>query len=407
MTKKKSASSLISELKRKTRRTYNSEEKYDLIRSIELNEKSWRSHYYLGLNLADIDNFGSLSAFNTYLNLTDYSADFYDLWTYRYIAKSYLNEGFYKKALEYINIPLNESNFESVMYKTDQGFFYSHRGRIYFNLENYDLAKKDYEKASELDPENALYVELIGDTYAKEKKHKKAIEFYDQALILDPDKYSIYEYRAYAYEALENYFNALLDMNEAIKHNPDYGFLYFKRGEYSFKLDDKKNSCIDWLKARELGSEEALKSLIEICGYTKEYFYTADDYLNLAVEKNKKGDYDESLLFINKAEELGYKDLYFLESYRFLHYFNKKQYDLALGVLMKIKDDTEDDNYQWWTENYISTLVELENYSEATRVAKEFINENKLDPDVLEYKLNSDFITKNCKPSAKSELLKG
>ena len=375
----------------------NSGEKYDLIRSIELNEKSWRSHYYLGLNLADIDNFGSLSAFKTYLKLTDYSADFYDSWTYYYITKSYLNEGFYKKALEYINHTLNESNFESVIDRSNQHFFYDQRGDVYFELENYDLARKDYEKASELDPEKALYVELIGDTYAKEKKHKKAIEFYDQALILDPDKYSIYEYRAYAYEALENYFNALLDMNEAIKHKSDYAYLYFKRGEYSSKLDDKKNSCTDWLKARELGSEEALKSLIEICGYTKENFYTADDYMNLAVEKNKKGDYDESLLLINKAEELGYKDLYFLESYKYSYFYNKKQYDLALGVLMKIKDDTStySSSSFWWTRNYLLTLYELENFSELTSVTKELINENKLDPDVLEYKLNSDFITKN------------
>jgi hypothetical protein len=53
---------------------------------------------------------------------------------------------------------------------------------------------------------------------------------------------------------LENYFNALLDMNEAIKHKSDYAYLYFKRGEYSSKLDDKKNSCTAWLKARDLGS---------------------------------------------------------------------------------------------------------------------------------------------------------
>ena len=375
----------------------NSGEKYDLIRSIELNEKSWRSHYHLGLNLADIDNYGSLSAFKTYLKLTDWSADFYDSWTYYYITRAYANEGFYKKALKYIKYTINESNFEDVIDKSSHASFYRGRGEVYFKLENYDLARKDYEKASELAPESALYLELIGDTYAKEKKHKKTIEFYDQALILDPDKYSIYEYRAYAYEALENYFNALLDMNEAIKHKSDYAYLYFKRGEYSSKLDDKKNSCTDWLKARELGSEEALKSLIEICGYTKEYFYTADDYMNLAVEKNVKGDYDESLLLINKAEELGYKDLYFLESYKYSYFYNKKQYDLALGVLMKIKDDTS--NYSsssfWWTRNYLLTLYELENFSELTSVTKELINENKLDPDVLEYKLNSDFITKN------------
>jgi tetratricopeptide (TPR) repeat protein len=355
----------------------------------------------LGINLSSFDNYGSLSALNTYLKLTDYSADYYDLSTYYYIAKAYYNEGFTNKALDNINISLNESNFESTISK-DAHFFYKLRGDIYFKLENYDLAEKDYEKASELDPENALYVELIGDTYAKEKKYKKAIEFYDQALILNPEKFSIYQYRAYAYEALGNHFNALLDMNEAIKYKPDYGLLYFKRGEYSFKLDDKKNSCTDWLKARELGNEEALKSLIEICGYTKEYFYTADDYMNLAVEKKKKGNYDESLLFIKKAEELGYKDLYFLEGYRFSNYYNKEQYDIALGILIKIEDgyenaadNTQGDNYQWWTRNYIATLLELENYSEVKKVAKKIINENKLDPDVSEYKLNSDFISNN------------
>ena len=91
--------------------------------------------------------------------------------------------------------------------------------------------------------ESALIFELIGDSYLEEKNYQLAIDFYDQALDLDPDKYSIYQYRAYAYEALEDYFTALLDMNEAIKQNPDYGYLYFKRGEYSFKLGNNDNAC--------------------------------------------------------------------------------------------------------------------------------------------------------------------
>lgn len=381
--------------KSKLRLNDSSGEKYDLIRSIELNEKSWRSHYHLGLNLSDLDNYGSLSALNTYLKLTDYSADYSDLITYYYIAKAYLNEGFTNKALDNINISLNESNFESTISKDEQDFFYKLRGDIYFKLENYDLAEKDYEKASELDPEDALFVELMGDTYAKEKNFEKAIEFYNKALKLDPSKYSIYQYKAYAHEALEDYFPALLDMNEAIKHKPDYGLLYFKRGEYSLKMGDQEKACADWLLGNEKGNTDSYNKLLETCGYSKEDFYTAQDFLDAADLEKENGNYTEALRLLFKSKDLGYEDVYYWHTNLYSIYAYSKQYDLALNVLNKIEADTQENNIIWWNEKFLFLNYELKNWVQGTKKIEELMEQFKLNPDALDYSLDIDFINKN------------
>ena len=371
-------------------------EKSDLWRGIELEPTNWMAHYLLGRNLWLTDDYyGVLSSLSTYFDLNYESDVYFDIWANYYMSDAFYHLGFYNKSLDYIHDVIEKSDYVSLI---DDGFhdrFYRLRGSNYLNLEKFELAKKDFEKASELNPEVAFNLELMGDTYLKEKNYEKAIELYNKALKLDPAKYSIYEYRAYAHEALEDYFPALLDMNEAIKHNPDYGLLYFKRGEYSLKMGDQEKACADWLLGNEKGNTESYNKLLETCGYSKEDFYTAQDFLDAADLENENENYTEALRLLFKSKDLGYEDVYYWHTNLYSIYYRSEQYDLALNILNKIEADTQENNIIWWNSQFVYVNSELKNWVQGTKKIEELMEQFKLDPDALGYSLDIDFINKN------------
>jgi|GEM_PF-2479993 len=370
--------------------------KFDLLRSIEIEPNLWKSHYHLGRILYRLnDYYGTLSAFSSYFDLVEITGDYYDIWSGHFMAKSFFYEGFYNKSLEYMNIILDDLDYKSKIDEEDHFLFFLFRGKIYLKLENYELSKKDFETASELNPKDAVIKELMGDAYAGEKNYNKALELYNQALELDSEKYSIYQYRAYIYEALEDYFMALLDMNEAIKHAPDYGYLYFKRGEYHFKMGNKENACSDWLIGREKGDSESYNKLLETCLYSEEDFYDADDFLYYAIKAKDDSKFDEALRLLAKSRELGYKDIYYLETVLYSIYANSEQQELALEVLNKIEEDTKDINIVWWNRSFIYINYSLKNWSQVTSKSKELISRFKLDPNSTDYSIDLDFINEN------------
>lgn len=377
----------------------NSGAKFDFLRSIELSPNGWEAHYGLGRNLyVGNDLYGAISSLMTYRNLVEWTGDFYDIYSYYFISKSFFELGFNEKALDYINYVIEQTDFTTVIDSAvNQSSFYEVRGEINLLLNNFEESRSDLTKASELNPESALILELIGDSYLEEKNYQLAIDFYDQALDLDPDKYSIYEYRAYAYEALEDYFNALLDMNEAIKQNPDYSYLYFKRGEYSLKLKNNDNACSDWLIGREKGSEDSLGKLLEICGYAKEDFYTADEFLDQADAEIDNDNFTEALRLVDKAKALGYEDIIYLKSYYYSIYYYMSEFDLALETLNSIASSDEEDvtRINWVEEQYILTYNKLSDWNNLISLSGELIKKYNLDPDALDYSLDLEYIKEN------------
>ena len=377
----------------------NSGAKFDFLRSIELSPNGWEAHYRLGRNLYYSDDlYGAISSLMTYENLVNWTGDYYDIYSYYFISNSFNELGFYEKALDYINYVIDQTDFTSVIESAlEYSAFYRLRGRINLSLNNFEESRSDLIKASELNPESAFTVELIGDSYLEEKNYQLAIDFYDQALDLDPDKYSIYEYRAYAYEALEDYFNALLDMNEAIKQNPDYSYLYFKRGEYSLKLGNNDNACSDWLIGREKGSEDSLVKLFEICGYAKEDFYTADEFLDQAAIERDNDNYTEALRLIDKAQALGYEDIFRLKSYYYSVYSHMSEFNLALETLNSIAYSDEEDvtRINWIEKEYLFTYYSLSDWNNLISNSSDLIKKYKLDPDALDYSLDLEYIKEN------------
>ena len=369
----------------------------DLRRAIELDPKHWPSNYNLGYGLFNYKNdyYGSLSAFENYFKVKDWSVDYYDLNASYLFAYALYYKGIYDQSFSRIDWLINNHDLSIELKKEDIADIYYLRGQNYFVKDSLNLAMLDYEKAVELAPEVALYQERIGDTYSKMNEYDKAIDFYNKAILLDKNKTTVYEYRAYAYEKKEDYFSALFDMNEAIKLDPDNGLYYLKRGEYKLKTKDKKGACEDWLVGNKKGSEESLNKLIELCGYKKEDFYTADDYYNLGFEQNDKENYAAALISFSNAKKLGFQKMDLLNSDVVLSYYGLKEYEKGFKLLNTIPKNTDQLDPDWIADMSVDIKFKLKDFLGAIKEAKEFISTNKLNPDEVNTELNIKYINDN------------
>lgn len=369
----------------------------DLYRAIELDPKDENSNYNLGVYLYFYKNdyYSSLSAFENYFKVKDWSGDYYDLKASYLFAYALYNKEIYDQSFSRIDKLINNNDLSIELEKEDIANIYYLRGENYFVKDSLNLAMLDYEKAAELVPNAALFQERIGDTYSETKEYDKAIEKYNKAILLDKNKTSVFEYRAYAYEKKEDYYSALFDMNEAIKLAPDVDYYYFKRGEYKLKINDKKGACEDWLIGNKKGSEESLNKLIELCGYKKEDFYTVDDYYNLGLEENKKANYAAALILFSNARKLGYSKIDLLNSDIALSYYGLKEYEKGLKLLNSIPKNTDQLNVDWISEWSIEFKYKLKDFQGVIKEANEFISIKKLNPDDVNTELKTKYINDN------------
>jgi len=370
----------------------------DLRRALEIDPKNENAIFNLGSYLFYFaeDDYGTLSAFENYFKVVEWSGSYNDLFAKYLFSRALYNKGIFDQSFSRIDLLIEYKDLTSVI---DDNIIlagiYELRGLNYTEKDSLSPAMLDYEKAAELAPEQALYQERIGDTYSKMNEYDKAIDFYNKAILLDKNKTTVFEYRAYAYEKKEDYYSALFDMNEAIKLAPDAGYYYFKRGEYKLKTNDKKGACEDWLIGNKKGSEESLNKLIELCGYKKEDFYTADDYYSLGLEENEKENYAAALISFTKARKLGYSKIDLLNSDIVVSYYGLKEYDKGLKILNAIPKNTDQINLVWIALTSINLKYKLKDFPGAIKEAKEFISLNKLNPDEVNAELNAKYINEN------------
>jgi len=369
----------------------------DMQRAIEIDPKDWQSYYYLGIYLYVYkeDYFGSLSALENYFKVTQWVADYNDLEAQYYFSKSLFMKEFYDESFSRIDWLIKNHDLTSILENYEVAEIYSLRGRNYFVKDSFALVMVDYEKAVELNPKYALYQELIGDFYLETKEYDKAIEYYNKAILIDQNKTTVYEYRAYAEEMKEDFYAALIDMNEAIKLDPENGLYYLKRGEYKLKINDKKGACADWLIGNKKGSEESLNKLIEQCGYKIEDFYTADDYYNMGLEENEKANYSSALKLFSKSKELGFLKLDLLNSEIVISHKGNNDFEKSLKVLNAIPKNTEQINVDWISSMRIDLKYNLKDFSGAIKECKEFIALKKINPDDINSEFNINYINDN------------
>ena len=157
---------------------------------------------------------------------------------------------------------------------------------------NYDAAIECYNKAIELDPNNAKAYNNLGLAYRVGKKdYDKAIDYYNNAIELDHNYAAAYNNLGVAYRVgRKDYDKAIECYNKAIELNPNYAKAYnnlglaYKAGKKDY---DKAIECYN--KAIELNPN-----------YAKAYN-------NLGAAYARQGNLEKAAEYYKKAASLGHE----------------------------------------------------------------------------------------------------
>ena len=156
------------------------------------------------------------------------------------------------KAIEYLN--------EAILLKPDFADAYIQRGIVYADMEQYQRAIRDYDKAITLQlldrsstPNRTTAYSNRGDAYANLGKHERAFQDYNAAILLKPDEAVFYNNRGAAYDYLGKLQRAIQDYDTAILLKPGEAVFYTNRGNAFIASGNKEEGCRSFNLACELG----------------------------------------------------------------------------------------------------------------------------------------------------------
>jgi len=130
---------------------------------------------------------------------------------------------------------------------------YANRGLAYNELEKYDSAIVDFDKAIVLDKKDPYPHYFKGASLASLEKHDQAIESYTEAISLDNKFVLSYYMRGMSFLNLKKYENALKDFGLVIENNKSFVYMaYLMRGIAFMELEQYSKALEDLKKAKEL-----------------------------------------------------------------------------------------------------------------------------------------------------------
>ncbi len=184
--------------------------------------------------------------------------------------------------------------------KIDFNFTYAHhmRGLILHDMERFEEAIESYNKAAELSPRQATVYYDRGIAKRKLNRLDEAIADYTKAIAIDPASSITYNNRGFAKQKKQDFPGAIADFTEAIKidnsaysynnrgfvkyllgdnlaakidceksieMNPDNSWAYHYLGLIYYELGRKEDACELFMKAVNLGKEDAMLDFREKC----------------------------------------------------------------------------------------------------------------------------------------------
>lgn len=144
--------------------------------------------------------------------------------------KEYKAFAYIVRAEVYVGLGENEkalADFTSAVKETpDDANVYEKRADLYYYMEKYDLADKDYQKIISIDPGNVMGYMGIGRNANAEKRYEDAIEQFSYVTKLASDYSSGYSFRAESLIGLKKYDEAIDDIIHALDIDYDNKAFY-------------------------------------------------------------------------------------------------------------------------------------------------------------------------------------
>jgi superkiller protein 3 len=190
--------------------------------------------------------------------------------------------GFNELAIEYyqkaINIDPNDADA------------YGNMGIAYAKLEDYREAIKCYQKVIAIDPNLAAAYGNMGSAYYYLKNYREAIRCFQKAITIDPNDAMAYKSLGNAYYNLEDYREAIRCFQKAIDLDPNYVGAYVNMGNAYVNLQNYREAIRCFQKAIVIDPNYAMA------------------YNNIGYAYTRLDNYDQAVTYFRKAARLGYRD---------------------------------------------------------------------------------------------------
>ncbi|HPX76269.1 MAG TPA: tetratricopeptide repeat protein [Bacteroidales bacterium] len=206
------------------------------------------------------------------------------------------------------------------------------KGMASLSAEDYTSAIAEFDKAIEIEPNNAEYYYYRGSAKLDNENYKAAKEDFSKALELDySDKASAYMKLGEAKSYLDDDNGAISDYNKSIEIDPKTNAeVYFLRAISKSKIaDDFYDEINDYNKAIEIDPN-----------YTKAYY-------NRGIVKNNSEDFEGAIHDFDFAIQSGYKIGYYERGYSkyMLEQYQEALLDLDTILSLNLSDYQHMDIY--------------------------------------------------------------
>ena len=174
------------------------------------------------------------------------------------------------------------------------------RAKAYKDLEDYELAIKDYTRLTELDANDWKAYSGRGVCYSLFKDYARALEDFNKAIQINPTSIQDYVERAHCHEKLNNYEFAIADYDKITELDPNDLTAYNSRSAAYLKMGNYDKAIEEADKAYELETDKDLKHS-RLRAKTVAIIARADFYL-------KQGDYDKAIADYDTAFKITVDD---------------------------------------------------------------------------------------------------
>ncbi|CAG8626464.1 15109_t:CDS:2 [Cetraspora pellucida] len=197
------------------------------------------------------------------------------------------------------------------------------QGLVYYEAKNYEASLEFLNKSLDVNSDDADALKFRGLTYYKLKKYEKSISDFNKSLHITND-IIVLICRGQINSNLGRYNEALIDLNKALKLDPNNSFALRCRGQTYYMQKKYKESLIDLNKSLEydLNNADALRLRGQTYYMLKDYEKALSD-LNKSLELDPNnavtlrfrgrtylifGRYDDSLTDLNKSLDIDSKN---------------------------------------------------------------------------------------------------
>ena len=113
--------------------------------------------------------------------------------------------------------------------------------------------------------ESANFYDYQGLKEWNNKNYSAAIRNYNKAIEIEPNNALLYGKRGNCYYQLGDFYKAISDYNQSLKLNPNDEAIFLFRGMAKQKIGFIKGACSDWKMSSALGKEFAAETFSKYC----------------------------------------------------------------------------------------------------------------------------------------------